>query len=220
MIDHCIITGFTGGGITCNRTGYSLESNLLISDCFVYNCGVGMFIPYFSEFHRIVNCAFTNNYYGTLNNGGNNNFANCDFSGNRIGICIDNSIDQSTNNSHSTFTSCSVNHSYSTEGVINEGVAIKLLKSNLGEIFEGTQIFYGAIILDACVGVRFIGANIGSKVPMTITGSVACSFTDCTFKEAADSATSPVTITNSATLKFRDCMLRDGTEYDPTIPPL
>ena len=215
MIDHCIIYNFTGGGITCNRTGVPIDSNLLISDCFVHHCGAGISIPYYSEFHRIANCAFTYCWYGCVDNGGNNNFSNCDFSGNKIGILIDNSTSQSANNSHGSFCNCSVNHSYNEAGEINKGTAIKLLKSDLGEIFTGMQIFYGAIVLDDCVGVRFIGANLGSAVPITITDSAVVTFSDSTFKEGPASTDSPFTQSGNTALKFTDCYLRDGTVYNP-----
>ena len=214
-IDHLWIRYFEGGGITCDGTGVDLDSNMLISDCFVDHCGAGIYIPYYSEFHRIANCAFTYCWYGCVDNGGNNNFANCDFSGNKVGILIDNSSDQSTNNSHGTFSGCSVNHSYSEAGMINEGIAIKLLKSNLGEIFTGMQIFYGAIVIDDCVGIRFVGANVGSKVPITITDSTVVTFSDCTFKEGPTHADSTFTQSNNTVLKFTDCYLRDGTVYNP-----
>ena len=214
-IDKCTINNFSGGGITLTGTGVDLDSNLLISDCFVDHCGAGIYIPYYSEFHRISNCAFTYNYYGCVDNGGNNNFANCDFSGNEIGILIDNSTNQSPNVSHGSFTNCSVNHSYSDAGVMNEGTAIKLLKANLGEIFTGMQIFYGAIVLDDCVGIRFIGANVGSKVPITITDSSVVTFSDCTFKEGPTHADSTFTQSNNTVLKFTDCYLRNGTVYNP-----
>lgn len=214
-IDKCTINNFSGGGIACTGTGVDLDSNLLISDCFVDHCGAGIYIPYYSEFHRISNCAFTYNYYGCVDNGGNNNFVNCDFSGNKVGILIDNSNNQSPNVSHGSFSNCSVNHSYSDAGVINEGTAIKLLKANLGEIFTGMQIFYGAIVLDDCVGIRFIGANVGSKVPITIMNSNVVTFSDCTFKENPTHADSTFTQSNNTALKFTDCYLRDGTVYNP-----
>lgn len=215
MIDSLVISNFSGGGITCNGTGVDLDANMLISDCFVDHCGAGINIPYYSEFHRITNCAFTYNYYGCINNGGNNTFANCDFSGNRVGILIDNSTDQSPNNSHGTYIGCSINHSYSDAGVINNGIAVKLLRANLGELFTAMQIFYGAIIIDGCVGIRINSANIGSKVPITITNSTVVTFSNCTFKEGPAHADSPFTQSNNTALKFTDCYLRDGTLYNP-----
>ena len=214
-IHQCQITSFTGGGITCTGTGVDRQSHLLISDCEIAGCNAGIYIPYYSEFHRITNCVMQDCYYGCVNNGGNNNFSNCDFSGNRIGVLIDNSSNQSVNNSHGTFSACSINHSYSDAGVINQGTAIRLLKSDIGEIFTGMQIFYGAIEIENCMGVRFIGANIGSKVPITVTGSTVISFSDCTFKDAPDSTDSPFTQSGNTAVKFTDCYLHNGTVYNP-----
>ncbi len=206
-IHQCQITSFTGGGITCTGTGVDRQSHLLISDCEIAGCNAGIYIPYYSEFHRITNCVMQDCYYGCVNNGGNNNFSNCDFSGNRVGLLIDNSSNQSVNNSHGTFSACSINHSYSDAGVINQGTAIRLLKSDIGEIFTGMQIFYGAIEIENCMGIRFIGANIGSKVPITVTGSTVISFSDCTFKDAPDSTDSPFTQSGNTAVKFTDCYL-------------
>ena len=214
-IHQCQITSFTGGGITCTGTGVDRQSHLLISDCEIAGCNAGIYIPYYSEFHRITNCVMQDCYYGCVNNGGNNNFSNCDFSGNRIGVLIDNSSNQSVNNSHGTFSACSINHSYSDAGVINQGTAIRLLKSDIGEIFTGMQIFYGAIEIENCMGIRFIGANIGSKVPITVTGSTVISFSDCTFKDAPDSTDSPFTQSGNTAVKFTDCYLHNGTVYNP-----
>lgn len=210
MINNVWIKYFEGGGITCTGTGVAIDSNMVISDCFIDHCGAGIYIPYYSEFHRICNCSCTYNWYGVVDNGGNNNFANCDFSGNKIGILIDNSSNQSPNNAHGTFSSCSVNHSYSDAGVINEGVAIKILGSKIGEIFTGMQIFFGDIVIDDCVGIRFVGANMGS-VDMDISDSKVVTFADCTFRES----TNTMTFTNNTALKFTECYLRDGTSYEP-----
>lgn len=214
-IHQCQITSFTGGGITCTGTGVDRQSHLLISDCEIAGCNAGIYIPYYSEFHRITNCVMQDCYYGCVNNGGNNNFSNCDFSGNRVGLLIDNSSNQSVNNSHGTFSACSINHSYSDAGVMNQGTAIRLLKSDIGEIFTGMQIFYGAIEIENCMGIRFIGANIGSKVPITVTGSTVISFSDCTFKDAPDSTDSPFTQSGNTAVKFTDCYLHNGTVYNP-----
>ena len=215
MINEVVISNFTGSGILCSKTGTPYNANLLISDVFILQCNAGINIDFYSEFHRISNCAVTGCYYGCIDNGGNNNFSNCDFSGNRIGIFIDNSTDQSVNNSHGTFSGCSINHSFSDGGVMNEGTAIKLLKANLGEIFTGLQVFYGSIELDECIGIRFNSCNIGSDVPITITDSTVVTFTDCTFKEAPDSESSPVTQSGNTALVFTGCYLRNGTAYDP-----
>lgn len=212
---RCNISNLSGGGITCTGTGVELDSNMLVSDCFIDHCGAGIYIPYYSEFHRITNCACTYCWYGCIDNGGNNNFVNCDFSGNKIGVLIDNSTSQSPNNTHGVFSGCTINHSYTPEGVINGGTALKVLGGEFGEVFTGMQIHYGAIVIDSCNGMRFVGIGFGRSVPITITNSKVVTFSDCTFSQGPAHADSTFSQSGNTALKFADCYLRDGTVYDP-----
>ena len=214
-ITRCYISNLSGGGITCTGTGVELDSNMIVSDCFIDHCGAGIYIPYYSEFHRITNCACTYCWYGCIDNGGNNNFANCDFSGNRIGVLIDNSTSQSPNNTHGVFSGCTINHSYTPEGVINGGTALKVLGGEFGEVFTGMQIHYGAIVIDGCNGMRFVGIGFGRSVPITITNSKVVTFSDCTFSQGPAHADSTFSQSGNTVLKFTDCYLLDGTVYDP-----
>lgn len=209
-ISGVTITRCTGGGITCTGTGVEVQAHLLISNCEVYGCGIGLNIAFYSEFHRISNCAFQFNYFGTVDNGGNNNFACCDFSKNTVGIFIDNSSNQSRNNTHGIFSACSVNHSVSESGVTNEGTALKILGASFGEFFTGVNIGGGAIIIDASTGIRFVGARIGNNTPITITDSTVTIFDNVTLASAPS-----FTQSNNIALKFTDCYLIDGTVYDP-----
>lgn len=206
-VTNCFIRRFTGGGITMKNTGYEPGANLLISDCFVRNCGAGINIAYFSEFSRITNVTCQECRYGCIDNGGNNNFANCDFSSNYVGLLIDNSQDQSPNNTHGSFVGCTFNHSGA-----NTGTAIRILKGTAGEIFTASQIFYGGIDIDESVGVRFIGANFGRNTPISVTDSSVVVFSDCTF---LSSDYSPVTQSGNTRLSFEGCYLRDGTVFNP-----
>ena len=149
----------------------------------------------------------TRSYFGAIVNGGNNNFENCDFSGNSLALLIDNSAGQSRNSSHGTFYACSFNHSGG-----NSGTAIRILGANNGEIFTGAQIFYGSVEIDQSKGVRFIGANMGRMVPITVTNSSAVTFSDCAlFSPSA----SPLTESGNTALVFSNCHCLDGTAYQP-----
>ena len=216
-ISNCTIENFSGSGIKMRSTGPSYKNHCLIDNCEIYGCSIGIDIHYSSEYHRISNCSIQLNWYGTLNNGGNNNFSNCDFSGNMVGICIDNTNNAAPNNSHGTFSGCSVNHSYGEDESANNGIAILLRKSNLGELFVGTQIFYGSIDIYDCVGVRFESLNVGSKVPINILNSTVVTFRDGVFKEEANSADSPVVLSGNNMVLFYDCFLRDGRVYNPAL---
>lgn len=206
-IENCWIHGFNGGGITCNNTGISVYHNLLVNNCHIWQCDAGIYIPYRSEFHRFTNVSVTGCYYGCVDNGGNNNFTNCNFSGDTVGLLIDNSTGQSPNNSHGTFSGCTFNHSGG-----NTGTAIRLLGLTAGEVFTGAQIFYGAIDIQNSVGVRFVGANIGRQVPISVTGSTVVTFADSTMYSLAENQ---FTGSGNTTVKFTDCYIRDGSAYNP-----
>ena len=206
-ITNCMIRNFTGGGITMYNTGYEVAASLIITACFIYFCGAGINISYFSEFHRISNVTCQACLYGCVDNGGNNNFANCDFSGNKVGLLIDNSNGQSRNNTHGTFSACTFHHSDN-----NNGTAIRILGASSCEIFTGAQISNGAIEIDNSFGIRFIGANLGDRLPITVTNSTAIVFSDCQYMNNTGSV---LTQSNNTRLEFNNCYLKNGNIYNP-----
>jgi hypothetical protein len=214
-VDNCLISDFTGGGITMYNTGLSPASSLHVSDVFMFRCGAGVNISYFSEFHRITNVSAQDCLYGCICNGGNNNFDCCDFSQNKVALLIDNSTGQSRNNSHGTFSACSFHHSdntYSGGAIVSVGTAIKILKATNGEVFEGCQIGYGNIEIDESKGIRFNACNVLSKVAMKVTDSSLVVFSDCTF---IDTTNNPLTQSGNTTLKYHDCYTLNGSVFDP-----
>lgn len=211
-VDNVIISNFSGGGITCTGTGVDLDSNIMVTNCFIDHCNAGIYIPYYSEFHRFTNCAATYCYYGCLNNGGNNVFVNCDFSGNRTGVLIDNATNQSPNNSHGTYSACTINHSYSDAGVINQGTAIELRKANNGEIFSGLQLHYGKIKISDSIAIRFSDCQFGRSVAMDISNSNTVTFIGCSMYSAAEDT---ITQSNNTNLRFTECYTYAGDAYNP-----
>lgn len=216
-VSGCIISNFTGGGITCRNTGLSPASSLVISDCQIFSCNAGVNISFFSEFHRITNVTAQECYYGCVCNGGNDNFVNCDFSANKIALLIDNSTGQSRNNTHGTFSACSFHHSDNTYnssgGIESVGTAIRILGASAGEIFTGCQIGFGNLEIDNSVGIRFDACNFLRMTTLNVTNSPLVVFSDCTFY---NSTSSPLIQSGNTTLKFADCYLRSGAVYDPT----
>lgn len=206
-VENCMIRNFTGGGITLRNTGFSWASSLAISDCRIYWCGAGINIAYFSEFSRITNVTVNESLYGCIDNGGNNNFANCDFSGNTVGLLIDNSSGQSRNNTHGSFVGCTFNHSGN-----NSGTAIRILGATGGEIFTAAQIFFGKIEIEDSMGIRFIGANLGRQTPIIVKDSVVTAFSDCTFTSASES---PLTHSGNTRLVFDRCYDQNGNVFNP-----
>lgn len=207
-VENCFIAGFSGGGFTLTGSGGRVNSNLLVSDCHIRNCAVGVNVAFFAEFCRFTNVSVTACYYGCIDNGGNDNFVNCSFSGCMIGILMDNSTGQSYNSSHGTFDACTVCHS----GANNNGTAIRILGMTAGEIFTGMQIFFGAIDVEDSVGVRFIGCNFGRSTPLTVKNSTVVTFDHCTMYDASNT---PLTSMSNTALVFDGCYTRAGTTFNP-----
>lgn len=222
MIYNLRIKNFSGSGIKLSHTGPNIEDHCLLHNIQIEGCGIGINIDYSSEYHRITNCSVQRCWWGMINNGGNNIITACDFSGNIVGLLMsDNPAGSAINNSHGTFEGCTFNHSRSAAGTPNKGTAIQLYGLDYGEVFTGCHVFYGAIIVQNCIGVRFIGINLGSEVPITLTDNTVISFTDCTFKDAPSSADSPVSgsgnHTGTAGVLWTNCFLRDGTVFAPAV---
>ena len=206
-VEAVMFYNLSGSAIRCENTGYDPASCLNVSDVYAFWCGCGVNIAYWSEFNRFTNVNADNCGYGCINNGGNNVFVNCAFNSNNVGILMDNSTGQSRNNSHGTFSGCTINHSGG-----NTGTAIRMVGMENGQIFSACQIFYGKIVIDRSVGVRFVGANIGRQVPMEITNSKVVVFSDCNM-HSADA--SPLTKSSNTTLRFSGCYCKDGSVFDP-----
>ena len=66
IVNSCFITSFEGGGITCVDTGYATSSSITASDCHITNCGAGINIPFFSEYHEFTNMLCVYNLYGCV----------------------------------------------------------------------------------------------------------------------------------------------------------
>jgi hypothetical protein len=211
VITGCWIYGFSGGGIRMAATGYG-TNGCRITNCQITNCFTGIWIPRFSEYNKISNCIINLCYYGFIDNGGNNVISNCGFDSNNVGIYIFDT-GSSTNNTHGSFSNCTINHSYSADARPN-GVAIRMAGSSGNElqggmVFNGCQIWYGGVELTTSFGVAFIGCNFGTTTPITITGGNALLFSSCLFRSASDS---PITVTGSSerTIKFIHCYARSS----------
>ena len=206
IINDCYIHGFTGGGITCTDTGYSVASSMTVSDCHIWNCGAGVNISHFSEYHTFTNVLCMHNLYGCINNGGNNVFVNCGFNGNKVGFLIDNSENQSPNNSHGSAVGCTFNH---TDG--NGGVGIKILNAKSGYSFTGCQLFFSHIVLEDSDDVIFSGLNTGRMVEIHVKGGKLTLFTDSSFGSPPDA----ICITDNDLVKFTNCWTRNGEPVNP-----
>ena len=199
-VQNCHFKGFSGGAITCRSTGYDYNDSMNVSDCWMTNCGVGINIPYWSEFHRFTNVSVMGCWYGCINNGGNNMFSNCNFSGNEMGMLMDNSQGQSKNNTHGSAMGCVFNHSGH-----NQGTGIKILGTKNGFIFSGCQVFYSKIELENVEGTVFDSFNFGRNEVINISGGGTTLFTNCIFGKPP-----VVTVTDNECTKFVHCYTRAG----------
>ena len=210
-IDNVLVSGFSGAGIHMYDTGYSPSSSCQITNVRAFNNEVGLYIHYKSEFNRVSNCEFGYNWYGVINNGGNNKISNCNVDSNVTGMFFDNSQGQSSNNTHGSVTNCTFNHS---DG--NAGIGLKMVGCKAGEMFTGCQFFYSSILIDDCTGVVLSACNFG-KAPdgIVISGGKAHTLVGCMFTGIGSDAT-PITITNNTKVHFVGCHTRNGELVDPT----
>lgn len=202
IISNVYIRSFTGGGITCYDTGVSSEANIMVDNAYIWNCNAGVNVAYYSEFHKFTNIKARDCYYGCVNNGGNNTFVNCDFSKNMVGMLMDNSNDQSPNNSHGSCVGCVFNHS----GDSNDGVGIKILKCGSGFMFNGCQIFFSRTQIEDTDGVVFDGCNYGlTNCSINITNGGAILFANNMFQGKPN-----ITIVNNDKVHFVNCYNRSS----------
>ena len=206
-INDIHITNCGGAGLLVSNVGTSSLNGYIASNITIRNCYAGIILRNYAEYVQLTNINVGSCTYGVINNGGNNIFSNCNFSANTNGILIDDSQGQSPNNSHGTFSACTINHTGS-----NTGKAIEILGADHGEIFQGCQIHYGSINITGSLGVRFVGCVIGSTVPLNINSSTSCGFDASIFLAHLQS---PLTGSGNTALTFNNCYDETGSLYNP-----
>ena len=199
IIEGCFIHAFSGGGITCIDTGYSIESSLSVSDCRITGCGAGINIFRFSEYHSFSGILCSDNLYGCINNGGNNLFSVCHFSNNKTGFLIDNRNGQSNNNSHGSVVGCSFNHSNK-----NSGVGIEVLGAKHGFVFSSCQLFFSDIRVENSYGIVFLDFNCGKAEKISVKGGGKVVFRGFSFKEKPE-----ISVSDNESVVFEDFSLRE-----------
>jgi hypothetical protein len=200
IVEGCRIRNFSGGGITCRDTGYGINCSLSVTNCRIHNCGAGINISHFSEFHNFTNVTSTRNLYGCINNGGNNVFVGCGFDGNTVGYLIDNSEKQSPNNAHGSCVACTFNHTD-----FNKGVGIRILGSRPGYVFSDCQMFFSNVEIDNSVGIQMNHFNFGKAVKFTVTGDSTVAVTGGFFSKP------PIfEVEDTAKVWVKDCCMKSG----------
>ncbi|MDO4811843.1 MAG: right-handed parallel beta-helix repeat-containing protein [Eubacteriales bacterium] len=205
-ISGCYIYNFSGGGITCDNTGYSISSGINVSDCYIWSCYAGINVDFWSEFSKWNNISATNCHYGAINNGGNQVFTNCNFSGNTVGMLIDNSKGQSKNNSHGSISNCIFDHS---DG--NTGVGIKLMGVSNGELFSNCQLFFSSVEIDNCKGISMSNFDFGYDTSKLHSGEIIVkNHSFVIFDKFLCRTTPQISVDNTSTAIMTDCFTWEG----------
>ena len=201
FVDKCVITGFSGSGIFLHDTTAKTFRNLLIVNCRITACFVGIDFRRNSEFNRVSNCTIIANRYGIRNRGGNNHIGNCGLDANYCGILID--MDEGDNTGHGGISNCTINHSNH-----NNGYGI-IIKDTGRMIISNCNLYYSKIKLENTNGNIINGCGFGNSTGWEIDGGECSMFVNCMI---ASTAQTPITITNNTAVKVVNCFTRDGAE--------
>ncbi len=204
ILNNVYIYSFAGSGIKCYDTGPSSVACLMATNIYIHNCNVGLNIAYRSEFGKYTNVRCGYNYYGIINNGGNNAFVNCDVTGSRVGFLMNNTDSLAPNNGHGMCIGCTFNHIDD-----NTGTAIDILSINNGFVFSGCQIHYGKTHIDNSNGILFNNCQFGlSNNNISVSGGAGIIFAECVF-----GSNPTISVVNNTTTKFQNCInLTTGAE--------
>ena len=203
IINNCKISGFTGAGILMQDTSTPVDRCACISNSFIRNCNVGIYIRKDCEFNKITNCTIVSNYYGYLNRGGNNDISNCGIDANVVCAQIDD--DEGSNNGHGTITGCSFNHANSNTGY---GLIIKGTGSML---VTNCNFYYAKIRLENTNGNVISNCGFGRSSGLEISGAKTnggCNMIiGCMMREKASF---PITVTDNTDSVMINCYDRAG----------
>ena len=201
LLHNLYISSFNGAAIFDSRTGQDPQGGDHIDNIFIRNCNAGIVLGAYSEFNQVTECSVRECYYGTVNQGGNNIYTNCDFSMNTQALLMDDSLGIYQNNSHGVFVGCSFNHNDN-----NTGKAMELIAMMSGQVFSACNFFYGSINITGSRGIVFDGCNFGSSTAINVTNPGGVAFNGCAFRYNQ----SPVTLVNNNGTHFDNCRYMDG----------
>lgn len=203
-ISNVDIQNFNRGGITCASTASWGTFNVFASDCHIYRCNVGLNIDSNSKMHHFTNIIVTGCYCACISDGIDQEYVNCDFSGNAVGLSITNP------GAGATFSGCTFCHFGSND----DGNAVSITTTTVGTVFSGCRFSHGGLSIQQATAVNFIGASLGLATPITISSSKLVIFDNCTISSAS---ASPFSGSNNTRLLFNDCYVRNSTAdvYNP-----
>lgn len=145
------ICNFDGYGIINELSGKNFEYGIKVTDCYFHDNYLALDLINEAEYSSYLGNTFSRNEIGVRVDSGNNLFSNCHFDKNRVGVIVDDGL----NNSHGSFSACTFNHN-AVFGIITNGITA-------GEVFEGCQMWYGDIMLLNSKGVNISGSIIAAS---------------------------------------------------------
>lgn len=208
-ISECWFENFNGAAIYCNDSGGGIQQGLIVSDCYIEFCKVGIDIWYYSEYHKFTNIITFHCYYGCINNAGNNVFIGCTFHG-TIGFLIDNASGDLRNPGHGSAVGCTFNHidNWNRPSTKGGGSAVTINGNAIGFVFTGCQFWYGTVDIEDSAGVLIADSQFGGSngtPAITVIGEYPTFFNGCIFHAQ------PVLNVNAAS-KFDSCYLHMSGE--------
>ena len=183
IVTNCWFENFDGSAFYAHNTGGGVDGVVMMSDCRMIYCKVGINVDYYSEYCKFTNVIISHTNVACINNGGNNVFSSCTFHG-VVGFVIDNSANDKRNNAHGTCIGCTFNHinNMNQPSTLGMGDAVVIKEISNGFIFTGCQFWYGEINIENGRGISFSDCLIGGNTPtITIAGVYSTFFMGCIF---------------------------------------
>lgn len=199
-ISRVSVEGFSGAGVHVYNTGYYLLNSVILSDSVFRFNRAGVELGRYAEYATITGCSVISNYFGVMNNGGNNKFAACGFDGNVYGFYAENYLVNGEyihpNNGHGSATGCTFNHN-AEEAVHVKGIAY-------GFSFTGCQFFDGVVYLYESCAIMFYGCQFGA-IPFVMKYAGTHHIADCVFSGMPTFEITPYANSTREVVKIRDC---------------
>ena len=183
LVEGCFFENYNGSAFYNHNTGYGMDNVVIMTDCRIVSCKVGLNIDYFGEYAKYSNIIIYNCNIACINNGGNNVFTACTFHGVK-GFVIDNSNDDKLNNSHGSCVGCTFNHidnaNHPTEHGMGDAITVK--NAGNGFVFSECQLWYGAVKIENSKGIMIQNSLIGGGTPsISVIGSYPAFIQNCIF---------------------------------------
>ena len=209
MISGVWFERIQGSGLKCLNTSSGTRNKLLVSDCYYLYCDAGVNIASVSEFMQFANCTFNSCYYGVINNGGNNTFANCDFAVCAQCFVINNSTGALENPGHSCMVNCDFSHAIkvNSDGTLTSNQGDFIYLAGTGYEFNGCQFGFGHINFTDAEGVLCVGCvwSGRSDNDIYITNGTGIFFVGCLF-----GAQYSFNVVNNTKTKLINCYTKAG----------